>query len=116
MAVWLILIYVKEITQKTREQRIRTLIASSKFLNNTKYFKTNKVSVAAYDSWAARGQVGGCSKCNSKSYIYTIHNKRLTKSSNVFGGSWSSRDIGGHLCEECYKEVEKQCNYKFLKW
>src|SRR3990167_9632945 len=63
MAVWLILIYVKEITQKTREQRIRSLIASSKFLNDTKYFKTNKVSVAAYDSWAAKGQVGGCSKC-----------------------------------------------------
>lgn len=106
----------KEIAQSTREQRIKRFIASRKFLSNSKYHKTNKISCAHFESWAARGQAGGCRLCNCGHYNYTIHNKRYTTTSrNSNRMVWHYAAIG-KLCSECYAEVEKQCNYEFKKY
>ena len=116
MAVWLILYYVKEITEKTRESRVKNFIGRYKFLSNPKYFKSNKVSTAAWDSWAARGQAGGCTICNVKHHNYTFHNKRFTTTSNSSKGRGWSWQRFGEVCSTCYSEIEKQCNYKFITW
>ena len=106
----------REIKRETREQRVKSFIKEYKFLSDKKYYKTNKVSVAAYDSWAARGQAGGCRLCNCKSYIYNIHNKRYTTIEREKGRAWHWQEIGGNLCSPCYQEVEKQCNYEFERF
>ena len=106
----------KQISEKTREKRVSDFIKRYKFLYDKKYYKTNKVSCAHYESWAAQGKAGGCSICNTKHYNYTIHNKRWTKkykeSTNT---SWSFNGMG-NLCTFCYYEVEKQCDYGFVKY
>jgi hypothetical protein len=117
MAVWLILPYVKDISQKTRESRVKNFIGRLKFLSNPRYFKTNKVSSAHWESSAAQGKAGGCYLCPANYYIYTFHNKRYTTTNQSYKGKefyW--QNIGGKLCDTCYYEIEKQCNYKFDKW
>jgi hypothetical protein len=106
----------KEIKPETRIQRVRDFISKYKFLSDKKYYKTNKVSVAAYDSWAAQGQAGGCCLCPVTNYFYGIHNKRYTTIGKNKGRAWSWQEIGGNLCSGCYDEIEKQCNYKFEKF
>lgn len=102
---------VRELKQETIEKRIKSFIQRYKFLKNEKYYKTNKVSVAAYDSWAARGQAGGCSTCNCEHYIYSLYNKRATGKEKW----WHSNKFGS-FCRRCYQELERQCNYKFEKY
>lgn len=94
------------------EKRIKQVIANSKYLSNEKYFKMNKVSVAAWDSWAARGQAGGCGVCHAKNYIYTVYNIRHTTKYH----SWSSNPVSPQMCSQCYQELENQLNYSFRKW
>jgi hypothetical protein len=111
---------MKQISQETRAKRISKLIASTKFLSNPKYYKTNKVSCAAWDSWAAQGKVGGCSICNTNHYNFNIHNTRHNHAPFIIFSTtkkhWPSVNIGGKLCSNCYNEVEKQCNYVFKKY
>lgn len=107
---------IKEIKQETRISRVKDFIAQYKFLSDSKYYKTNKVSVAAYDSWAAQGQAGGCCLCPATNHHYGIHNKRYTTMGKEKGRGWSWQKIGGDLCSACYDEIEKQLNYKFNKW
>lgn len=102
---------MKELKQETIEQRIRYFIKKIKFLSNIKYYKNNRVSCAAYDSWAARGQAGGCRICNSNCYNYTLHNNRNTGKHK----HWHFNEFG-KICSRCYTELEKQCNYKFKKY
>ena len=113
---------MKEILQQTREKRIKDFISSHKFLSNSKYYKTNKVSVAHYESWAAQGKAGGCRICNANHYNYTIHNKRYTTPiggehtiCRTKGNAWIWQKIG-NLCSKCYEEVEKQCSFNFTKY
>ena len=105
----------KEIKQKTRKQRIKLFISTNKFFSNKKYFKTNKIATAAYDSWAARGEAGrGCRTCNSKGFNFTLHNKRCTtKRGN--SRHWCFEDFG-NFCSDCYEEIERQCGYNFKKY
>ena len=102
---------MKKKKETTRKQRIKAFIERCKFFKEHKYFKNNKVSCAAYDSWAARGQAGGCDICKKESYNYSLHNKRNTG----IHKHWAFGDLA-HLCEECYIELESQCNYKFIKY
>ena len=107
---------MKEILQKTREERVKSFISRYKFLSNSKYYKTNKVSSAAWDSWAAQGKAGGCYVCNVKHYNYSIKNKRYTTTKGGKGHNWSFQDIGKGICSKCYEEVERQCSFKFIKY
>lgn len=102
----------RKIADSTRKKRIEELIKSSKFLSGKKYFKTNKVGVAAWDSCAAQGQAGGCGVCNVGHHNYSVYNKRHT---TKWQRSWHSNEIT-KLCGGCYSELEKQCSYEFEKW
>lgn len=102
---------LKPITPETREKRIRDLIAGCKFLSNPKYHKTNKISCAAWDSWAAQGTAGGCHVCNVGHYNYSFHNKRHPGKRS----HWTWNEMF-NLCGGCYSELEKQVNYTFEKY
>ena len=106
---------VKEILQKTRESRVKNFIGRWKFLSNSKYFSTNKVATAAWDSWAARGQAGGCQICGVKHHNMSFHNKRFTTTKGSKGRGWCWQEFG-EVCSTCYVEIEKQCNYKFITY
>ncbi len=105
-----------KILQKTREQGVRDFIKRWKYLANPKYFKTNKISAAHWESWAAQGKAGGCCICNVGHYNYSLHNKRYTTTAGGKGQSWSFQQMGRGVCSECYTEIEKQCNYSFTKF
>ncbi len=105
----------KEILQKTRESRVKSFIERYKFLSDKKYFKDIRVSVAAYDSWAALGSAGSCEISGTSHYFYGFQHKRFTtksgqKSHEAHWNSW------GKICSPCYDEIEKQCDYKFIKF
>lgn len=98
---------IREITQKTREQRIRNFITNNKYLSNSKYHKNNYVSVAHWESWTAQGKCGGCIIC-SQNPRYQFHNKRMTHT--------ICKEIhSGNLCGSCFEEVEKQMGVSFKK-
>lgn len=104
----------KQIKPETIIKNVKHLIEGKKFLKDAKYYKTNKVSCAAWDSWAARGQAGGCDTCNIGHHNYSLHNKRYSKGHSG-KGAWSWNTFG-KLCSECYEELEKQVKYKFIKY
>lgn len=106
---------MKNINNKTREKRISNFIRSIKYLYNKKYYKINKVSCAAWDSWAAQGKAGGCRICNNNFYNKTLHNKRASTRKNGYKSDWVFNHFG-HLCDECYDELEKQLDYEFIKY
>lgn len=105
---------MKAIKQETRIKNVSDLVLKCKFLRDNKYFKNNKVSMAAWDSWAASGQAGGCDTCNVGHHNYGLHNKRFSKG-HKGDGAWSWNEFG-RLCSECYSELEKQVKYEFVKY
>ena len=105
----------KPILEKTRQNRVSNFIERIKFLSDSKHYKYIKVSWAAYDSWAAQGQAGGCNICNVAHYNCSFQHKRRT---TLKGGKpkeyhWNEF---GKICSACFDEIEKQCNYKFIKF
>ena len=86
---------MKAINEKTRTKRVKDMITNVKWLNNPKYFKTNKVSIAAWDSWAAQGQAGGCGVCGVSHHNATVYNKRHTKD---FNRIWLSKTVSRQMC------------------
>lgn len=102
----------EEIKPEIISKRVAEIISKSKFLCDTKYYKTNKTSIAAWDSWAARGQAGGCGCCDIGHYNCTIYNTRNSRNKKGMG-SWSWNKVSPNLCSACYAELLKQVNYKF---
>jgi len=83
------------------------MIDSNKFLNDAKFYKNNYWSIAAWDSWAAQGQAGGCHTCNVKHYNGTLCNTRASHD--------LCRHVSGNICTECIAKVETELGYKFNK-
>ena len=105
---------MKEILQKTRENRVKAYIESNKFLT-PKHLKNIRVSWAAYDSWAARGQAGGCLLCSAKHYNCSFQEKRRTTLSGQKPHEYHWNEFG-KICTACFEEIGKQLNYKFTKF
>ena len=104
---------MKPISEKTRIKRVKSFIERHKFLANSKHHKYIRVSVAAFDSWAARGQAGGCGICNVKHYNCSFQHSRYTTTRGGESKRYHWNEIG-QVCSDCYREIEKQCKYKFL--
>lgn len=98
------------------EKIVKKFIQNTKILRDRKFYKTNKVSLAAYDSRAAIGLAGGCNICKAKHYNATFHNKTFTTmKGDKRSREWYWQEFG-KVCEECLEEIEKQCDYKFIKY
>ncbi len=95
----------RQLANSTILKNIKKMIESNKFLNDSKYYKNNSWSMAAWDSWAAKGQAGGCGTCNNKFYNGALTNKRASHN--------SCRQIGRNLCCSCIKKTEKELGVKF---
>ena len=104
----------KEITDKTRSSRVSAFIGRSKFFK-PKQFKNTVCYWAAYDSWAARGQAGGCLLCSAKHYNCSFQEKRRTTLSGQKPHEYHWNEFG-KICTACFEEIEKQLNYKFTKF
>lgn len=104
----------KEIKQTTREQRVKVFISKWKFLSNPKYYKNIDMSWAAYDSFAAKGQAGNCNICGIGHYNCSFRHKRFTTKMGERPQEYHWNEFG-NICSACFGEVEKQCNYKFIK-
>ncbi len=102
---------IKQLSESKILKNIQDFIKKNKYLNDSKYFKNNYWSVAHFDSWAAKGQAGGCSCCNENYYQYTLHNKRA--STKKGGRNSYCKDVSNNLCFECYKRIEENINFKF---
>lgn len=109
---------MKVINEKTRTERIKDMITNSKWLNSSKFFKTNKVSIAAWDSWAAQGSAGGCEVCFVKHHNATVYNKRNSSGRRFgrYGSKWHSNPVSRQMCSECYNELKKQIGFQFVEW
>ena len=105
----------KEIKQSAREKRVKHFIAEIKFLADPKYHKNIKVSWAAYDSFAVQGRAGSCEICGVKHYNCSFQHKRRTTKRNDKPRKYYWNDFG-NICSDCYSEIEKQCNYKFVQF
>jgi len=92
------------------EKRIIEIIEKNKFLRDSKYYKNNYWSWAAWDSWAAKGQAGSCS-CGCGYYNATLSNMR--KRTQKGGKDDVCRQAGYNLCYECVNKIETKINYKF---
>lgn len=90
--------------------KIEKHIQNNKFLANPKYYKNNYWSVAHFQSWAARGQDGGCTLCKAKHYNATLCNKRATH-----GGRNITKSLKGKYCDKCFKAIEEKLNIKFKR-
>lgn len=94
----------------TKEQKIQktiiTYIEQNKFLKDSKYYKNNYWSWAAWDSWAAQGKAGGCGLCSCKSYNGSLRNKRYHD---------KHKSISRNLCFDCVNKIEEIINHKFKK-
>lgn len=96
--------------QLLAERRFRSVVAAiekNKFFNDSKYWKNNYWSWAAWDSWAAQGKAGGCSTCRENYYIATLAN---TRANNKF-----CKQVSGHFCNACVDEIEKVIKRKFKR-
>lgn len=99
----------KEELKSIREEKaINSFISSNKFLSDAKYFKNNYWSMAAWDSWAARGQAGGCGCCPERSYNGTLCNKRAAN-------KWC-KHVSRNLCSDCIGKIEKKLNINFKRY
>lgn len=91
-------------------KRLTEFIKGNKFLNDSKYYKNNVWSLAAFDSWAANGQAGGCSICKNKYYNASLENKRRPKAGSTF--KWKCNEIF-KVCSRCKYAIEENIEYKF---
>ena len=92
-------------------ERIDKLIQENKYLADSKYYKNNYWSWAAWDSWAARGQAGSCG-CGCGYYNASLNNTRHTTAK---GGkqTWIKGQVIEKLCYHCAKLIEQKLNIKF---
>jgi len=103
---------IKVKTYKLTQKRLNEFIEKNKYLKDSKYYKNNVISVAAWDSWAAQGQGGSCSCCGSGYYNGSLENKRRSRKSGKNG--WMCNEIC-HLCDNCLKEIQEKIGYRFLR-
>ncbi len=92
----------EELAIAKRDKSIVAMIAANKFLRESKYQKNNYWSMAARDSWAAKGQAGGCATCSERHWNGTLHN---TRAANKF-----CNEVSRHFCYTCITEIEKKLN------
>lgn len=95
------------------EKRINDLIVNLKYLADSKFYKTNRWSMAACDSWAAQGKAGSCA-CGCGYYNGTLYNKR--KNTEKGGRKAFLRDVGPKLCHSCIKMVTDKLNVDFKRF
>lgn len=88
------------------------LVKSNKFLRESTYHKNNFWSVAAYDSWAARGQAGSCA-CGCGYYNASLCNTRRNTKKGC--GREYCKHVMERFCENCISEIEKRLNTKFRR-
>ena len=98
----------KQLQEKTIIGRIKKYIEGNKYLNDKKYYKNNQWAMAAWDSWAAQGQCGGCAFCRSKGYIATLRNKRATTK--------FCRQVSVHFCSGCLRKTIKILGVEFKRF
>ena len=96
---------MKQLLDKTILSNIKKMIASNKFFNDSKYYKNNKWSMAAWDSFAATGKAGGCFTCNNKFYNGTLAN---TRASHDF-----CKHVSENFCNKCIVKIEKELGVRF---
>lgn len=109
----------EQIRIDNRPKRVLEYISKNKYLVNPVHYKNNYWSWAAFDSWAARGQAGGCGVCGEGRYNASLKNKRAkTKRTyhNQTEHTEYSIDIGRNTCSECVSLIEKEINYQFKRY
>lgn len=98
----------KERRQELKVERhnhwLQEYCRNNKFLSDSKYHKNNRWSMAAWDSWAARGQAGSC-PCGCGYYNATLTNKRAD---NKF-----CRQVSVNFCHACKTKIEDIIGVKF---
>lgn len=97
-----------------RDKSLTDLIARIKFLRDTKFYKNNYWSWAAWDSWAAQGKAGGCSCCHNDYYNGSLRNKRAHTKRGGRNEKWAV-DVSPNLCYDCVTEIHKKINTEFQK-
>ena len=105
---------VKQLAEKTIIKRIQDYISNNKYLSDPKYFKNNYWSMAAWDSWAAKGQAGGCSICNNNFYNASLRNKRANTTHGGQNKRWHV-EVSSNVCSECVKRIEINLNVEFKR-
>ena len=105
---------MRQLAEKTIIKRIQDYIKINKYLNDSKYFKNNYWSWAAWDSWAAKGQAGGCGICNNNYYNATLRNKRACTKRGQKGGKYGV-EISRQLCQDCVMRIQKELNVEFKR-
>lgn len=105
---------MKQLAEKIIVKLIQDYIKDNKYLNDPKYFKNNYWSWAAWDSLAARGQVGGCGICNNNFYNATLKNKRVCTKKGQKGNKYTV-EISGNLCRDCVMRIQKELNVEFKR-
>lgn len=90
----------RKLAESTIERNIKKYIAGNKYLNDSKYYKNNRWSLAAWDSWAAEGKAGGCCTCNNNYYNGTLVNTRASH-------DWC-KQVSGSFCHDCIQKIIKE--------
>lgn len=97
-------------------------ISQNKYLREPKYYKNNLWCMAAWDSFAAKGQAGGCGLCSVMHYNGHLRNKRTSRKTfttddhrdrYIKGKSTGNSEVSGKLCDECISKIEKIISYEF---
>ena len=97
---------MRQLAEKIIIKRIQDYIKSNKYLNDPKYFKNNYWSWAAWDSWAAKGQAGGCGICNNNYYNATLRNKRAWTKKG--GQKAFLNEASINLCDSCVHIIKQK--------
>lgn len=105
---------MKKLLEKTITNRIKRYIEGNKYLRDAKYYKNNYWSWAAWDSWAAQGQAGGCGICNNKYHNASLRNKRACTRK---GGDCYKYtvDVSVNICSSCVTKIHKILGVNFDK-
>lgn len=109
----------EQIRIDNRPKRVLEYISKNKYLVNSVHFKNNYWSWAAWDSWAARGQAGGCCVCHEGHYNATLHNKRAKTKRSYHGKTEHSSyaiDVSWHICSQCVTLIEKEIGTQFKRY
>mgnify|MGYP006879940755 CR=1 FL=1 len=76
----------------------------NKFLADPKFYKNNRWSVAAFDSWAAQGKNGSC-PCGCGYYNATLTNTRAAN-------KWC-KQVSVKLCYKCKTKIQDIIGVEF---
>jgi hypothetical protein len=102
---------MRQLAKSTIEKRVQGEIDKIKFLNDPKYFKNNYWNIAHFESWAARGQDGGCQNCNNHYYNASLYNKRHNNKHSSHG-NWRQEIV--KICYSCKKIFEEKIGVEFI--